>query len=370
MTVLIFFIVLGLLVFVHELGHFYVARRNGVYSEEFGFGFPPRIFGFRKVDGKYKFFFGNKDVESEDTIYSMNWIPLGGFVKIKGEAGDCDEPDSFSSKSVWQRFQIISAGVVMNFLFAMVLLSIGFWLGLPGVIDENTPIDQYENVKVQIVNVQQDSPAQEAGVQPGDEIISINDKMVGQLSNVSEYIVASESDTLSLKVSRLGKEEVLEVSRKIEEGKDKPTIGVGLVETGIISYPWYKSIWMGIITTLGLIWTIIVGFYEVIKGLIIGSGQSAELAGPVGIAVLTGQIADMGFVYLLQFTALLSINLGVLNFFPFPALDGGRAVFLLIEKVRGEPVSQKVENMVHTAGFVLLLGLILIITFNDIINLF
>ncbi|MDP2736944.1 MAG: site-2 protease family protein, partial [bacterium] len=143
-------------------------------------------------------------------------------------------------------------------------------------------------------------------------------------------------------------------------------IGIGIIETGIVSYPWYLAIFEGIKTTLFLTWAIIMAFYELIKSLTLGQGVTADLSGPVGIATLTGQVARLGFVYLLQFTALLSINLAVINFFPFPALDGGRVLFLIIEKIKRSPVKAEVEGAIHNIGFVLLMALILMVTFLDI----
>jgi regulator of sigma E protease len=149
-------------------------------------------------------------------------------------------------------------------------------------------------------------------------------------------------------------------------GTGKGGVGIALSETGIVRYPWYLAIWQGFKMTFILIWAIITAFYELIKGLIYGHGVSADLAGPVGIATITGEVARMGFVYLMQFTALLSINLAVINFFPFPALDGGRFLFLIIEKIKRAPVKRELENLIHNIGFALLMILVLVVTFRDV----
>lgn len=365
-TFIIFIIVLGLLVFVHEFGHFYVARRNGVRVHEFGFGFPPRICGFRKVNGKYKFFWGNKEVESEDTIYSINAIPLGGFVKIKGEQGEhADEPDSFASKKAWPRFQVLFAGVLMNFVLGFIFLSIGFMSGLPVAIDDSMQTADVRDIRVQIMQVMPDSPAADAELAMADTVRSINDEPITSVEQLQSIVAAHEGDSLRLAIER-GNETLIKEITPVKEGDNPPRIGVSLVRTGIQDYPWYQAIWMGAKATVIMIWNIIIGFLVIIKNLIITQQAGVDLAGPVGIAVLTGRVAQQGLVYLMQFVAILSINLGVINLFPFPALDGGRILFLIIEKIRRKPVSQKVENTMHALGFILLLLIMVLVTFKDV----
>ncbi len=364
MTLIVFIIVLGLLVFVHEFGHFFIAKRNGVKVKEFGFGFPPRVLGFRKVDGKYKIFFGNKDVDSEDTIYSLNWIPLGGFVKIKGEQGEApDDPDSFSNKKPWQRFKILVAGVLMNFVLGFVFLSIGFMAGLPTAIDEVNNLDNVKDIKVQVMSVQKNSPADKAGLKMTDTILSINDVKVKSVKDVQSLIKNSKG---KVKIEFIqGNQKITKIiePKQTEQGR---IIGVSLVRTGRISYPWYIAIYQGFKTTLFMIIQIFIGIFILLKNLIFGQGLGMEVAGPVGIAVLTGQIAKQGIVQLMQFVAVLSINLGVLNLLPFPALDGGHILFLIIEKIRRKPVSQRIAGIVNMVGFILLLTLMVFVTFKDV----
>lgn len=365
-TFIVFIIVLGLLVFVHEFGHFYAARKNGVKVHEFGFGFPPRICGFRKENGKYKFFWGNKDVESEDTIYSVNLIPLGGFVKIKGEQGeDAGDPDSFASKKAWPRFQILFAGVLMNFILGFIFLAIGFMSGLPIAIDESMDLTNVRDIRVQVMQVMPETPAAAVGLEMADTIRTIDGTEINSVQQLQDIIGANDGSEMVLGIER-GNENIEKEITPFKQGDQPARIGVSLVRTGIKDYPWYVAIWQGFVATGIMIWNIIVGFIVIIKNLIITQQAGVDLAGPVGIAVLTGRVAQQGIVYLMQFVAVLSINLGVINLFPFPALDGGRILFLIIEKIRNKPVSQKVENAMHGIGFLLLLLIMLLVTFKDV----
>jgi len=370
LTIISFIIVLSLLVFVHELGHFWTARRFGVKTEEFGFGFPPRIYGiYKDKNGQWKTVRGGKKVEDVvGTIYSVNWIPLGGFVKIKGENGEGEnEKDSFVSRKIWQRASILSAGVIMNIFLAAVLISIGLMVGLPQALDNNISDKAViTDRKIQVAQVLPESPAETAGLKMADIIISINNQQFNTEEDLQNYVAGRSGQELNYKIKRGQKEINFNITPEIREDTNKGGVGIAIVATGLVKYPWYISIWEGFKTTIFLVWYIIVAFYELIKGLIFGQGVSADVAGPVGIAVFTGQVARMGFVYLMQFTALLSINLAIINFLPFPALDGGRVLFLIIEKIKGSPVKREIENVIHNVGFSLLMVLVLIVTFRDV----
>lgn len=373
-TILIFILVLSLLVFVHELGHFVSAKKLGVKSDEFGFGFPPRLFGiYKDTTGKWKRVWGNKKVEDNiSTIYSINIIPLGGFVKIKGQDGEeKQDSDSFSSKKTWKRATILSAGVMMNIVLAAVLISICLMIGFPQAIDKNNlpKSIKISDEKIQVTQVLSNYPASEAGIKPADVILKINNVAVENESDVQKLIAETTGDKIVLLISRNNEEREVSITPKIEEG-NKKMIGIGFSQTAIVKYPWYQAIWEGIKMTGYLLWAIIVALYELIRNLIIGQAVDAQVAGPIGIADLTGQMARMGLVYLIQFTALLSLNLAVINILPFPALDGGRLLFLLIEKIKGKPVKQEVEAIFHNLGFVLLMALVAWVTLKDIIKLF
>lgn len=377
LTIVIFLIVLSILVFAHELGHFAMARRFGVKAEEFGFGFPPRAVGFYKnAAGKRKIVWGAKEVtDSPGTVYSLNWLPLGGFVKIKGENGpsassgqaEDEDRDSFAGKPIWQRAFMLSAGVVMNIVLAMILISVGFMAGLPQSLGDNLNARaKISDKKIQIVQVLKDTPAQAAGLKIGDTIVSVDNNAFLNYEELQNYVNANVGKPLNYNLKRGA--DLLEVNiiPELMPETNKGGVGIAITQTGTVSYPWYLAIWEGIKSTLVLTWAIIMAFYELIKALIMGQGVTADLSGPVGIASLTGQVARMGIIYLIQFTALLSINLAVINFFPFPALDGGRVLFLIIEKIKGSAVKREVEGAIHNIGFALLMLLVLVVTFRDV----
>ncbi|MDD5341677.1 MAG: RIP metalloprotease RseP [Patescibacteria group bacterium] len=350
-TVLLFLIILGILVFVHEAGHFYAARKMGMKVEEFGFGFPPKIWSRTGKDG---------------VVYSINWIPLGGFCKIKGEDGDSLDSDSFAAKKAWRRAIVLIAGVVMNFLLCAVLLSFGFMVGLPQSVDQQSlAAGIVKDYKVQVVSVLDGKPAQAAGVLTGDILLSADGKPVNGIQNLVQYTTGKIGQPVDFKFQRDGQTIDKEITIA-DLGEGRGGIGVGLIETGIVTYPVHLAVWNGFKMTGILAGQFALAFYDIIKNLIIGKPLGVDVSGPVGIAVLTGQVAKMGLVYILQFTALLSLNLAIINILPFPALDGGRLLFILIEKIRRKPVSQKLEGLIHTIGFSILLILIVIITFQDI----
>lgn len=356
-TLIIFIIVLSVLVFVHEFGHFIMAKRAGMKVEEFGFGFPPRAFGIKRGE----------------TIYSINWIPFGGFVKILGEDGqEPGNPRSFASAKAWIRSGIIVAGVVMNILLAVVLLTFGNAIGLRvGLIDEAS-VKIAHDTKVQIIQVAAGSPAEQAGLKPLDEIVGF--KFEGRVLDVSKV-----EEVQNFINQNLGKNIIMLVSsgnelleKKMMARLNPPTgegsLGVSLALTGIIKYPWYEAIGRGAMDAVNIFRYTVVGYGTIIKNIFATGKAGVELSGPVGIAVITGKAARLGFTYLMQFTALISINLAVLNIIPFPALDGGRLLFVGIEKIKGRPVSRKIENAINTAGFALLILLMIYITAKDIIK--
>jgi len=378
-TVLIFIIVLSILVFVHELGHFWTARKLGVKAEEFGFGFPPRAFGFYKNKaGKWCFLKGRKDpnsLEEEEkpvgTVYSINWLPLGGFVKIKGENGEGkQESDSFAAKAIWKRALILSAGVIMNIVLAIALLSAGYMLGLPQSLDNLKPSVKISEPQVFVMDILPGSPADQAGLQAGDIITFVNDQKIVSNEDLQSIVAEQVGQETNFIIKRNGEEQQRTIVPELLAEAEQPAIGVSIYASGLVRYPFFTAIIEGFKLTFWLFGMIILAFYGLIRDLITGVSVSGQVAGPVGIATLTGQVATMGFTYLLQFIALLSLNLALINILPFPALDGGRLLFLLIEKFIGKPVRQSVETWIHTIGFWLLIILIVVVTYKDIARLF
>ncbi|KPJ85539.1 hypothetical protein AMJ57_02770 [Parcubacteria bacterium SG8_24] len=353
-TVIIFILVLSLVVFVHELGHFVSAKRLGLKVEEFGFGFPPRIAGF----------------ERRGTIYSVNWIPIGGFVKIKGETGEqAGDPDSFGSRPVWQRAVIISAGVIMNFVLAWFLLSAGYLVGLPRVIDEGLPsyaVTREE--KLQIVSVLDGSPAERAELRVGDVVSAVDGTPVVSSSDFGGYTAEREGQVMILTVRRGQESLEQEVTAEYLEEVGRPAIGVAMLKTGLVSFPLWAAPIEGAGATYAFTREITVAIGTLIRDVFRAEEVSIDFSGPVGIAVITGEVARLGFRHLLQFTALLSINLGIINVLPIPALDGGRLLFLAAERIRGRAVDWRIEATAHNIGFALLMLLVIVVTYRDMVR--
>lgn len=353
LTLILFIVILGILVFVHELGHFVVAKRSGMAVEEFGFGFPPRLFGIKKGD----------------TVYSINWIPLGGFVRIVGEDGDNrDNPKSFGSKSFGRKIAVLVAGVVMNVLFAWVLISGGMIAGLPTVVEEGEQLPasaKLKDVSVAILEVAPGTPAEAAGLKVGDSIYKVSDKMVGSIDDAQMFTKESAGRETNYVFKRGNDLIDKTITPRANPPEGEGSLGIVLASVGRVSYPWYEAIVRGFTATWNLLSATVSAFGDIIGRAISGENVGNVLSGPVGIAVLTGDVADLGWIYLLQFTAVLSINLAIINAVPFPALDGGRVLFLIIEKIRGRKLPEKAEALANTAGFALLLMLMVFVTVKD-----
>jgi len=411
LTVLLFILILGLLVVAHEFGHFITARKSGMKVFEFGFGFPPRVVGFYKdpETKKIVWVLGNgkkkegeqtetqkstlantvggeeREEEYPATLWSINLLPLGGFVKIKGENGeDGKDTDSFGFQKAWKKVVVLSAGVIMNVILAIVILSIGFMIGLPtdlsSGVDDSAIIVEEPSVIVQ--QIEDNSPAQTAGLEFGDKILRIgasdvnwfeNAELAGENINSQKlitYVNEHSTEEMSLVIERQGENKVIQIKPEMIKNAETPKLGIALADAGVIRYPWYIAIYKGFVATfIGLI-NIFVGFYYLLKGLILGQGLVFDVAGPVGIANIVGQSAKLGFNYLLNITAMLSLSLAAINILPIPALDGGRIVFVVLEKILKKPVPMKYEQIAHTIGFVLLMTLIVVVTWRDVAKLF
>lgn len=369
LTLIVFLVILGILVFVHELGHFVVARRNGIKAEEFGFGFPPRALGcyFDEKTDKWKFVIGKKHIETKNTIYSLNWFPLGGFVRIKGEDGEGKiDKDSFAGKSAWIRIKVLAAGVIMNFILAWVLFSLLLFLGINKEVDQNDTT--VSGTKIQIATVIPKSPAYEMGIREGDTVV----KCVGEDSRCAQ-VFANIAQLQSFVADNKGRQITLEVLRgtkvmdlvgapRQEAPAGEGLLGIGLAQTIFVKY----SLWEAIKQGPSVMWNVLLMMGVVLKSLF--AGDTSNIGGPLAIAHFTKQATALGFSSLVQLAALLSVNLGIVNILPIPALDGGRILFILIEKIKGSRVSQKIENALHTAGFLLLMILMVYLVINDLMR--
>ena len=343
LTLVSFFAVLIVLVLVHEFGHFITAKAMKVRVDEFGLFYPPRLWGIRRGE----------------TLYSINSIPIGGFVKLAGEE-DPKIPGSLASKSKKARLLILSAGALMNLILPVFLLAIAFMV-------------PHTNVEAPSIvgGVSPNSPAEQAGIQAGDTILAINNLEVNNPNELSRYVQIYLGCEVPLLIqSTDGTQRVVNIVPRWKPPEDQGAVGVKWDVEAIItqqvvttkSEPFWRAVPMGFTNCIQTF----VLFKNGIISMVIGA-TPANLLGPVGIAQLTGEVAKAGLSPLLEFAAAFSINLGILNLFPLPALDGGHIVFIFLEWVRrGKRVSPKTENMVHLIGFALLFTLILFFTYNDI----
>lgn len=354
-AIVVFIALLLALVLIHELGHFLVARWAGCRVEEFGFGFPPRLFTWKKGE----------------TTYSFNLLPIGGFVKIEGE--DMEEenpgPRSFGSKSASWRLAILVAGVTMNVLLAAVLLGVQAGVGVPVLVTEENK-SKLTDIKTYITAVAPNSPADQAGLEPLDRIVAIDGQEQPTVEAVQSHVSSHAGEKITLEVDRQGQRHRLEVVPRSDPPPGEGALGIGLEATGLEVMPWWRAPWVGISRTVALLVAIVTQFGLIIGQLWRGEGVGETLTGPIGIALYTQEATQLGLSYVLEFGALVSLNLALINILPLPALDGGRILFVLIEKIRGKRLSAKFEGITHTIGFVLLILLMLVITFRDISRYF
>jgi regulator of sigma E protease len=368
MSIIIFIIILFVLVVSHEFGHFIVAKLNKIRVDEFSFGFPPKIVG-KKIG---------------ETTYNLNALPFGGYVKIYGENPDEestigeDSGRSFVNKPKYVQAMVLFAGIVMNFLVAWLLLSIGFMSGLPTSVGAEPKGTVVENQALTITSVLANSPASKAGIKTGDKIISLSTptdstKILSPslgTENVQSFIKAHKGENVDVSIIRGKVPMQITVVPEIGKQGDVAMIGISMDIIGILKLPVYSAVWEGLKLSGNIFAETVMGFYNLIHDSILGHANLSALTGPVGIVGVVGDAAKFGFVYLLSFTALISINLAVINLVPFPALDGGRLLFLLIEKIKGSRIKPKIANTVNAVGFALLMLLMVIITYHDIVKLF
>ncbi len=342
LTIVVFVAVLAVLILAHEFGHFITAKLSGIEVQEFGLGFPPRLISFKRGE----------------TIYSLNALPLGGFTKMLGEE-DPTFPRSLASKSIPIRILVLAAGSLMNLLLPVLLYTISFMVPHTAYIE-----------KVQIEEVNIGSPAQLAGVSAGDTLLQINGRTIQNRQDVSYLVqlnLGSDVRFLLQKTDNTQKEVVVHARWSPPQGEGATGIKIKGVDTTTTteSTPFWKAIPDSFVHC----WEILVLFKNEVIGWFT-KNTAPILTGPIGIVQVTGEVAKSGLASILEFTALLSINLAIINLFPFPGLDGGRLIFVLLEWVRrGKRISPKKEGLVHMVGFFILIALIMVVSYYDIVRI-
>ena len=349
--------ILGLLVFVHELGHFVAAKLAKIKVEEFAFGFPPRIWSKKKGE----------------TVYSINAIPIGGYVKMLGEAEESQSKRSYSQKKPGVRAAVSIAGVLMNVVLAWLILTVGFAVGMSPLVSSPDSIPGKKlSSSIIVAGVDDKSPASVAGLESGDILISASAQgeqstIFDSATAVTNFTQSHDGKKIELVYKRDGVEKLADIT--LAESGLSP-LGISMVENSVVRTSWY--------------WSPVVAFREIIRIIninlvflksffaqLFSHGQiSSQVGGPVAIYIFTGMAVKAGAMVVLQFIAILSISLALINILPFPALDGGRLLFIILEKIfRRKVVNDNVENIIHTIGFALIILFAVIVTYKDIINL-
>lgn len=360
MSILIFFIVLFVLILVHEWGHFITAKWTGMRVDEFGIGFPPKLFGYRRGE----------------TEYTFNALPIGGFVKIWGENyGTDDESEvvdrarAFGARPKWAQALVLIAGVTMNVILAWFLFTITFMIGVPTAVEESEASAAAELVVQEVIP---GGPA-EGLLLPGSSIVAVtaNGQSLERLtpSQLSDFVATIGAAPITVTYETpAGTEDIIvtPVSGLLQDEPDRHLIGVRPVLVENRSYGLVDSIVNASHQTWNGLVLITVGLFSLIADTIVGTADYSQIAGPVGIVGMVGDAAAFGIVALLSFTAFISLNLAIINLLPFPALDGGRLVFVAIETITGRPIPPEWAGRLNLVGFALLMLLMIAVTYNDI----
>ena len=358
LTTILFVFILGLLVFVHEIGHFLAAKISNIKVEEFAFGFPPRIWSKKRGE----------------TRYAINAIPIGGYVRMLGESDESQNPRSFSKKKPLTRGVVSIAGVIMNIVLAWLILTVGFIIGMSPLVSPASSISgKIISTSVIVAEIEKDSPAASTGLKQGDELIRGHgvgeaDFTFATAIDLTDFTKSHAGKKIEMVYNRGGQESL--VSADLPASSETP-LGVAVVENSQVKTLWYMApivAFREIVRIIGINLAFLGSFF---KQLFSSGVVSNEVGGPVAIYIFTGMAVKAGAMVVMQFIAILSISLALINILPFPALDGGRLLFIILEKIfHRKVIKENVENIIHTVGFAVLILFILVITYKDIVNLF
>lgn len=362
LKILLSIAILSVLVIIHELGHYLTAKRNGVEVEEFGLGFPPKVWGKTMGRGIMRCY------------YSLNLLPLGGFVRLKGETTSDKRPGSFGAASLWVKSKITYAGVAMNLLAAVVLLSIVAAIKMPVVFDNQFMVSGDSEIvtdRIDITFVAEDSVADDLGLEPGDQLLTINEQAVSKVDEVSQLLEQRLGQTAALTVFDYSTQSEFTYRADLPDQTDSDG---GILGVGLQRYQEFRATWsapiVGVVTTLQFSWETLALLGNMVTDLFQGDFESASsgVAGPVGIFYVFSQANSLSMILLLS--GIISLSLAVMNFLPIPALDGGRMAVTYIYHALDRELTADREEAIHGAGMVLLLALIALITVVDVQRFF
>lgn len=357
LNIIIIFFTIGILMALHELGHFLLAKLFKIRVDEFGIGYPPRLVGKK---------FG-------ETIYSLNAVPFGAFVRIDEE--DRTSPTAFSSKPVWQRMLVILGGVVSFWIISAFLLTITFSIGgtIQAISDDETGFD---NAQIRIISVAPDSPAKAAGLEAMDVILKIGLKDSGEeiypqkAFEVQDFIQGNKGRELIFSVLRQEKEREFSLVPRENFPEGEGPTGVSLARTANIIFPWWQAPVKAVKATAFTTYYIVVSLAEALIKAVRGIPTGVQVSGPIGVGSMMNQALGGGIGYFIQFVAIISAHLAVFNLLPFPVFDGGKAVFLFIEALKKKALDKNIERKINNVSYALIIALMVWITIKDIISLF
>ncbi|MGB4762677.1 MAG: M50 family metallopeptidase [Candidatus Saccharimonas sp.] len=376
--IIIGIIVLMVLVVAHELGHAFVARRYGAVVEEFGVGFPPRAFA-RKV---------KKSFLGKDVTFSYNWLPLGGFVKLQGEHDTAAGNGDYGSLTFWQKTQVLLAGVAVNWIIAVVLITVLAWVGLPKILPNQFSVSsdtQTVSSPVRLGPVAADMPGAKAGLASGDQIVRFAGKEITAPEQLTTLARDNSGKTVPVEYVRNGMTKTAQVTLRADNTDKKGYLGAGLSQQQLIRATWSAPV-VGVGTTIQMTWVTLKGVAEILwnglTGLVMkvipnhtvqerANSQLAtvgqSVAGPLSIfGILFPAAEQAGFVYVLMMAAIISLTLAVMNALPIPALDGGRWFVMAVYRLRKKALTKEAEEKIHGIGFMVLMGLMVLVTIADI----
>lgn len=357
-TLIIAVVILGFMIFIHEFGHFITAKMSGMRVEEFSIGMGPHIY----------------ETTKGDTLYSLRIFPFGGYVRVTGEAYteesedttaeilDPDDPRRYPNRPIWQRFIFCLAGSGMNYLTALVLFTA--LICSMGLADTDAVLDN------EISIIASGGAAESAGLVAGDKIIAVGDTTVTTWEEMSQALNAqADGSAMQITIERDGENKIVTITPQYDESRQSYLLGVSKTyprrEVGLS-----EGLSLGFQDTVDFSKSLLVAVGRLVSGEVSITDEDEGLTGPVGIVMIIDEFAQEGFLYLVSLTAMLSLNLAIFNLLPIPGLDGSKILFLLIEAVRGRKVAPEKENLINMIGFVFIMGLVLFVTYNDILRLF